>query len=169
MSLPAELSPYNRMHPFLASFVAGSAVVATSAGGSWFTRKNVDTPWYDCIRPTFAPPNLVFPIVWGALYLALAIAFTVSLCVDSSSVITLHVLNLVLNVIWCWAYFERKDVAGALGIIVGNVAVAVAIAAFTDSTLVRVLMTPYIAWLTFATALNVGSLTRLKRCEDVAL
>ncbi len=137
------------------------SVTVTAVLGSQYTQQSVQSPWYATVRPAFAPPNWVFPIVWTLLYISLAAAFTLSLLGDSSLVVLLHGLNLVLNVAWCKTFFGDHNIKGALGVIVGNVGVALAIAAITEIPTVLTLMIPYIAWLVFATALNMGALLRV--------
>lgn len=141
-----------------------TAVVATAALGSHYTQQSVRGPWYACIRPAWAPPSWVFPVVWTTLYVALAVAMGLSIRVDSGLLTGLHVANLVLNVVWCRTFFGQRDVGAGIGVIVGNVGVAVAIASFTRIGLVRWLMVPYIAWLLFATSLNVGAWRKRRIC-----
>ncbi len=138
--------------------IAGSAVAATATLGSLYTQQSVQSPWYDEVKPSFAPPSWVFPVVWTTLYIAIAIAFAKSIVGDPAFLTILHVANLALNVAWCYTFFGKQMPKEALGILVGNVGVAAAIALCTRIDLVRYLMIPYIAWLTFATALNAGAI-----------
>jgi tryptophan-rich sensory protein len=133
------------------------SVVATAVLGSQYTQQSVQTPWYDRIRPAFAPPSWVFPVVWTTLYAILAVAMYLSLLRDSSFLTGLHVANLILNVVWCWVFFGRRELGWAIPIILANIAVAVSITYFTNVEWVRWLLLPYIAWLSFATALNGGA------------
>ena len=142
------------MLPFVVSTVA---VATTATLGSHYTQQSVRSSWYVSIRPVWAPPNWVFPVVWTTLYVALAVAMGLSIQGDSGFLTGLHVTNLVLNVVWCRTFFGQRDLEGGLGVIVGNVGVAVAIALQTRIDVVRWLMVPYIFWLLFATSLNVGA------------
>jgi benzodiazapine receptor len=141
------------------ALLSGAAVMATATAGSYYTQQATQTPWYARIRPRFAPPNWVFPIVWTLLYIGLAVAFAASLTGDTWLPTVLHVLNLALNVLWCRTFFGQRDVRGGLGLIVGNVVVAMGILGTTRAP-VRWIMLPYIAWLLFATALNAGALVQ---------
>jgi benzodiazapine receptor len=143
-----------------AAVVAVAAVAGTAVLGSLYTQQSVSSSWYARIQPWFAPPSWVFPVVWTSLYVALAIAFTQSLVGDPAFLTLFHVANLTLNVVWCAVFFGRRDPRQAIGILVGNVGVAVAIATGTRIALVRQLLTPYIAWLIFATALNAAAITK---------
>lgn len=150
----------------LLPFVISTASVTTTATlGSQYTQQSVRSPWYSCIRPGFAPPNWVFPVVWTLLYISLAIAMGLSILRDSPLLTVLHGLNLLLNVIWCWMFFGRRELGMGLGVIVGNVGVAVAIASITRIPTVRWLMAPYIVWLIFATALNFAGWQKSEECR----
>jgi benzodiazapine receptor len=142
--------------------ISGAAVLATATAGSYYTQQATQSPWYAQVRPGFAPPNWVFPLVWTTLYIGLAVAFAASLAEDTWIPTILHVANLALNVLWCRTFFGQRDIRRGLGVIVGNVAVAVGILATTRIPTVRWIVLPYIAWLLFATALNAGALTRVQ-------
>ena len=142
--------------------IAGSATAATAYLGSLYTQQSVQSPWYARVRPAFAPPNWVFPVVWTFLYIALTAAFGLSILRDTGTVAILHILNLALNIAWCRTFFGKQELALALIILVGNLGVALAIAFATSSSIVRYLIVPYIAWLSFATALNVGAYRKNK-------
>ncbi len=145
------------MHPAAAYGIAGVATATTSFLGAQYTQQSVQSPWYDRVRPTFAPPNWVFPVVWTLLYIALTIAFGLSLQRDPALLTLLHALNLAANVWWCRTFFGQRQLGQGLVILVGNLGIAVAIAALTKTATVRYLLIPYIAWLSFATALNTGA------------
>jgi benzodiazapine receptor len=153
-----------RFNTLMSAAISGIAVVATAVLGSRYTQQSVQSPWYACIRTWYTPPSWVFPIVWTVLYGALWAAFSFSLLNDAALPTILHVTNLALNVAWCAAFFGRRMVGPALGLIVGNVGVAVAIAGLTKDARVTLLMLPYIAWLLFATALNAGALKKAVDC-----
>ncbi len=146
------------MQTAVAFGIAAAATAATAYAGSMYTQQSVKSPWYTNIKPTFAPPSWVFPVVWTILYAGLTVAFGLSILHDSEGVILLHVLNLVLNVLWCRTFFGDRNLGQALFVLVGNVGVASLLAWLTVSKSVRFLLIPYIAWLCFATALNVGAL-----------
>ncbi len=134
----------------------------TSWASSYFTRKTVDTPWYACIRPEWAPVAIVFPIVWTTLYIFLIVAIRQSFLVDSVGVLVLHGINLLLNVVWCWTFFGQKEAPKAVGVLIANLLTALGIVALTRSNLVYYCLVPYIGWLCFATLLNIQSASNAK-------
>jgi benzodiazapine receptor len=142
-----------------------AAVAGTAAASSYFTNKTVDSPWYACIRPEWAPVAIVFPIVWTTLYVLLIVAVRTSLLVDSTTVLVLHGVNLVLNVVWCWTFFGQKEVPKAVGVLLANLLAALGIVSLTRSDLVYYCLVPYIGWLCFATLLNVQSASNTTKCK----
>jgi benzodiazapine receptor len=67
-------------------------------------------------------------------------------------------VQLVLNLAWTPVFFALQWLWPALGVILAlDVAVAATALAFKHvSRLAATLLLPYLAWITFATALNVG-------------
>ena len=153
------------MNPVIAYGLGAAGSIATSVGGSYYTSQTVRSDWYDCIRPVIAPPRIVFPIVWTTLYIFLAIAIGKSLTGgDSSTVMLLHGLNLLLNVYWCKLFFADKRIVAAFVVLLSNLLVAVLIAILSDQRLVGYLFIPYIAWLAFASILNGASISKAAAC-----
>jgi tryptophan-rich sensory protein len=153
-SLPADLAA-------LALFVGlclgigilGSSLVETSMG-----------TWYpDLIKPTFTPPGEVFGPVWTVLYVLMAVAaWRVWRGADWQTArgpLTLFALQLALNLGWSVVFFGLQKIGAAVAtIIVLDVAILVTTLSFrTVDRLAALLMTPYLAWVLFATVLNVAT------------
>ena len=135
-----------------------------SLSGQYFTAKSVKSKWYECISPKETPPSFVFPIVWSFLYFCLFVAFGLTLKADDALLILLFVVNLLLNPLWCYLYFEKKQLKYALICILCIVFTTVAIQYNTPKDLVLALLVPYVLWLSFATFLNVRSIQNEKKC-----
>ncbi len=137
--------------------------VAGVSGG--FTAREV-RGWYRTLsRPSFAPPNWVFGPVWTLLYLMMAVAAWLIWMspaavsgAGKSLAITLFLVQLALNFAWSWLFFARHRIGWALiEIVVLWVAILATVLAFRGiSPLAAGLLLPYLAWVTFATALNAG-------------
>lgn len=106
---------------------AGAAIV-----GSMASRSSIDS-WYTTIRkPTYVPPNVVFPLAWTTLYGDIAVTSAVAidrLRVDGKhaqarSFVVALLANLVLNAGWSWLFFSRHKLGAS----------AVAAAALTASS-----------------------------------
>ncbi len=130
-------------------------------GGRW-TAGEV-TGWYRTLtRPGFAPPNWVFGPVWTLLYLLMAIAaWRVWLASPSparSWAVGLFLSQLALNLAWTWIFFREHAIGTALiEIAVLWVTIGAATLAFSRVELgAGWLMTPYLAWVTFAGVLNAA-------------
>jgi benzodiazapine receptor len=122
--------------------------------------------WYAGLRkPAWNPPNWLFAPVWTVLYAMMAVAaWLVWRHTGLSSEGALFVLQLALNAAWTWLFFGIKRPALALvDIIVLWLAIGATIVAFWNVQLLPgVLLVPYLAWVTFAAALN-AALWRLNR------
>ncbi|MBY0440565.1 MAG: tryptophan-rich sensory protein [Mycobacteriaceae bacterium] len=92
------------------------AVAAASAVGGLASASSVRSQWYAQLRkPTYQPPQQVFPLVWPALYADIAVvsASTIDQLNDEDSKQQARNyqaalgLNLVLNGSWSWLFFNR--------------------------------------------------------------
>lgn len=130
----------------------GAAVVATS----------VDTWYADLIKPPFTPPDRVFGPIWTALYVLMAIAaWRVWRAADRDTrrgPLTLFALQLALTLGWTVVFFGLQKIGAALAtIVVLDVGVAVTMLAFRPvDRWAGLLMLPYLAWVAFATVLNIA-------------
>jgi tryptophan-rich sensory protein len=150
----------------IAAYGIGAAgAIATSVAGGYYTSKSVNSDWYDCIRPSFAPPRIVFPIVWTILYILLAVSIGTSLSVgDGLLTLIAHALNLILNVLWCKLFFADRDTINAVRVLMANIVVAIFIATYSISARVGYLFIPYIVWLCFAMTLNGQAVLKADEC-----
>lgn len=142
-----------------------SIVVCQLAGGagSVFTAPSIST-WYTTLRkPAFTPPNWVFAPVWITLFVLMGVAaFLVWRRGLRSSqprkALTLFAVQLVLNVLWSAVFFGlRSPLGGLVAIIILWLAILLTIVYFMKvSRTAGLLLIPYIAWVSVATALNLS-------------
>ena len=135
--------------------------------GSYFTTPNIAT-WYASLqKPFFSPPSWVFAPVWTTLYILMGIALWLVWREWKSTenrnarlAFTLFFTQLGLNVLWSFLFFGlRSPLAGMIGIIVLWIAIlATIVVFFRISRTAGLLLIPYIAWVTAASALNFGVL-----------
>jgi len=146
---------------------------AAAGLGSLFTLPALDG-WYRRLRkPGWTPPDRVFGPVWTILYTQIAVAAWLVRRVSAAdprlqsrgrSAMLAWGVQLVLNVAWSAAFFGRRSPASGLLVIVplwAAIATTTALAA-RITRLAGLLLLPYLAWTTFATALN-ASVWRLNR------
>ena len=134
--------------------------LAVGALGALATAQSVGT-WYQTLaKPSFNPPDRVFGPVWTALYVLMAVAAWLAWRSagwrEARPALMLFALQLALNLGWSFLFFGARWIGGALvEVVLLWIAIAATIAAFRrHSQWAGILMMPYIAWVTFATALN---------------
>jgi tryptophan-rich sensory protein len=124
----------------------------------------MDNPWYAAAnRPPITPPGFVFPLVWVPLYFLMGVsAFLVwgevkGQTLQAFPAFTLWGVQLLLSVAWSWAFFGlRSPWLGLVVIVALWVAIAAMIAAFWRVHAGAGAMNlPYLAWVSFATVLNL--------------
>ncbi|NNC99015.1 MAG: tryptophan-rich sensory protein [Gammaproteobacteria bacterium] len=115
-------------------------------------------PWYESLhKAPWNPPNVVFPIVWSALYLLIAVAGWLIFTHSDLRLKQLWVLQLLLNGAWSWIFFGQHWVLVAMvDIALLNVVVATLIWRCFRSCLPAAgwLLLPYLLWIALASSLN---------------
>jgi tryptophan-rich sensory protein len=126
--------------------------------------------WYSTlIRPSWAPPSLLFGPVWSVLYTIIAISFgTVFYKAYKGElpfiVVLLFILNLVFNFAFTPLQFGlRNNLLAAIDIllVLGTLIWAL-IAIYPHLRWVALVNIPYLAWVSFATVLQL-TITYLNR------
>jgi tryptophan-rich sensory protein len=147
----------------LGGFLAAS--FGAAAFGSYFTNQSVDS-WYPTLeKPSWRPPNAAFGPVWTVLYTLMAItAWLVWRSDDSAAssksartqALAAWGVQLALNAAWSAVFFGARSPGGGLAVITGLVPAIATTAALAGrvSKTAGLLLVPYLAWTTFAAALN---------------
>lgn len=133
-----------------------------AALGSLLTQPSLGD-WYTQLRkPTWTPPDWVFAPVWSALFLCMAVAAWLiwrdRRVAGTKLALTLFAVQLALNVAWSGVFFAlRLPGIACLEIVVLWLAIAATTALFCRrNRAAAMLMLPYLAWVTFAGALNAA-------------
>jgi len=137
-----------------ACFVAGFT-------GSIFTRVAIPN-WYALLqKPAFTPPDWLFAPVWFLLYVLMGIS---AFLVWRKGIKEFHVregliifvIQLVLNILWSYAFFGLKSPLWGLVVIVPlwTSILLTMINFYRVSKTASLLLLPYIIWVSYATALN---------------
>ena len=118
----------------------------------------------DMIQPSFAPPGIVFPIVWSILYTLMGISSYIVLESDSYSkdeAIFIYVVQLIVNLLWSFFFFTFKwYFFSFIWILLLIFLVSVMIKKFYDiSKISGYIQIPYLVWLIFAAILNFSIFT----------
>ncbi|WP_370248916.1 TspO/MBR family protein [Nocardioides sp.] len=138
--------------PFAAAVVVITIVGGLAAASSRETYAALDLPPY-------APPGWVFGPVWTVLYAMIAVAGWLAWRSGGGRpAVVAWSVQLALNLAWTPLFFAADAYTLALvEIVLLLVAVAATVVVFRrTSRLAAGLMLPYLAWVAFATALNLG-------------
>ncbi|WP_144673180.1 TspO/MBR family protein [Arthrobacter sp. U41] len=148
----------------LLAFLAASALVAGLGGLA--TGNNVDGWYATADKAPWSPPNWVFGPVWTLLYTAMAVAAWLvwrRQAEGTRPALTAYAVQLVLNLLWTPAFFGLYPLLGTPALWIAFV-IIVALAVAVSVTIVRfgpisrtagLLLLPYLAWIVFASSLNL--------------
>lgn len=133
--------------------------LGTAALGAAWTNLSIGD-WYVTLKkPSWNPPNWVFGPVWTTLYIGMAIAAWLIWRArgrDRWLPLFLFGVQLVLNAAWSPLFFGLRNPGMALAdvILLWSAIVATIVAFWRVSASAAALLLPYLAWVSFATALN---------------
>ena len=134
------------------SFAAAGIGAAASATAGAF--------YHGLARPSWAPPAWLFAPVWSVLYALMGLAAWLVWRVhgfrEARTALALFIVQLGANALWTWLFFvwHRGALACAEVILLWCLIVATAAAFRRFSALAAGLLLPYLAWVTFASALT---------------
>lgn len=150
-----NLSAAARSALALAGWLAGSFAVAGFGGlfrpGEWYAALQ---------KPLWNPPGWVFGPVWTALYTMMAIAAWLVWKRGGFRIqrvaMSLFLLQLLFNALWSPLFFglHNPGLAFADILLLWGALLATLVAFWKVSTTAGALLVPYLAWVTFAAALN---------------
>jgi translocator protein len=139
----------------------GVSLLAGAAGA--FATANAQSFYAQLVQPSWAPPPSLFGPVWTVLYVLMGIAaFLVWRAHGWRGVLTFFLVHLIANALWSWLFFHwHLGTVSIVEIVVLWLMVATLVVVFYRlRPLAAALLLPYLAWVTFATALNI-TLVRL--------
>jgi tryptophan-rich sensory protein len=130
---------------------------------AWATQTSVTT-WYPTLtKPGFTPPDWLFGPVWTVLYAMMGVAAALvwhqrTRSAGRRGALVLFGVQLGLNAAWSFAFFGARS--PSLGLVV--IAALGGMLAWTTVRFFRVrpaagwLLVPYLLWVAYAAALNLG-------------
>ena len=107
--------------------------------------------------PSFAPPGILFPIVWSILYILMGVSkYILQDSGISHKALSLYNLQLIVNLLWSFIFFTFKwYLVAFLWIILLILLVILMIKEFLKiSKSAAYLQIPYLLWIIFAAVLN---------------
>lgn len=140
------------------------AIVMGLGFASGLSTANSITEWYSTLnKPFFSPPNWIFGPAWTILYILIGISIARIWHNGfnhpaQKSVITLFIIQMILNLIWSPVFFSMKLPVAAIIIIISLWLMIIAYIRKSKEIdkMASYLFIPYLLWVTFATMLNAG-------------
>ena len=116
---------------------------------------------YDMLdQPPLSPPSILFPIVWTILYVLMGVSFGIlrDKHLNDSNVKLIYYIQLIVNLLWPIAFFVLKwRLFAFIWILILDVLVVLMIFTFYKrNKTAALLQLPYLAWVLFASYLNLG-------------
>lgn len=154
------------MRSFLALVLFLLVCFGVAAFGGQFTPGE----WYAALeKPAWNPPAWVFAPVWTLLYAMMAVAGWLVWRAGGPAVgaaggpsrgaaLGVYALQLVLNGAWSWLFFglQRPGLAFAEIVVLWLAILTTTVLFWRVKPLAGALLVPYLAWVSFAAALNLA-------------
>jgi tryptophan-rich sensory protein len=131
-----------------------------AATASVLTRPAIRTWYVTLAKPSWAPPNWAFPVVWTFLYACMAVGGWLVWVQPSSAARSLALLlfgaQLVLNFLWSPVFFAWHRVGAGVVVIatLWLLLLAFLLSAWNLQRTAALLFVPYLVWVAVAAALN---------------
>lgn len=135
---------------FLAACLAAGSTGGLFPPGPWYRNLN---------KPSWTPPDWVFPVTWTTLYLCMAAAGArVALAPDNAIAMALWSLQIALNGLWTPVFFGLKRIRLGMVVLMALwVSVAATLLALWQVDMIAgLLFVPYLVWVSIAAALNAS-------------
>lgn len=150
-------TPENR-YTWRSLIVLLAATLGAGALVGFLTQRN--SSFYETlIKPSFAPPGWLFPVVWTLLYAAMATAMWFVLRIGSADrfiLLGLYIAQLAVNLLWPYLFFVQQSLGLSFFwlLLLWMLAAIMLFQFFRESIIAGWLLAPYLAWITFAGVLN---------------
>lgn len=123
---------------------------------------NIKMTYESLDKPNFAPPGIIFPIVWTILFILMGIAsYQIYMLkyenIDASSALFVYSIQLLLNFLWSFIFFGFRLYGLAfIELIILMFFVILTIKRFYDKggKVPALLLIPYFLWLIYAGLIN---------------
>ena len=116
--------------------------------------------WYRALsKPSWTPPDWVFPVAWTVLYLSSAVAAARVAPMEGAAYgMAFWAMQIAFNTLWTPVFFGLRRIRAAFFIMLGLwIAVAGTLLAFFQlDWIAGALFVPYLIWVSIAGALNAS-------------
>lgn len=133
---------------FLAATFGAGATGALFPTGEWYKNLN---------KPTWVPPNWVFPVVWTSIYVLISFAGARVAVLDGNAyAMAFWALQIAFNTLWTPVFFGLRHLKGSLPVMVclWLAVLGATITHFQLDAWAGLAFVPYLIWVTVAAALN---------------
>lgn len=117
------------------------------------------TAYNTLIQPSFAPPSILFPIVWSILYTLMGISYGIlkSNSLTDSKINFIYYFQLFVNAMWSIFFFilEWRLFAFFWLLLLIALVIIMIIRFYNKNKLSGILQIPYLLWCIFAAILNI--------------
>ena len=161
-------SNLNRSHPLSKSHQTLGllcwlllAFAAAAVGG--FASASAGEFYRELVRPSWAPPGWLFGPVWSVLYVCMGVAawlvWRARGFAGARIALILFVVQLAANALWTWLFFvwQLGGLAFAEILCLWVLIAATLVLFWRISRLAGALLVPYLAWVSFASALSFAT------------
>ncbi len=135
-----------------------AACCAAAATGSLFP----PTAWYrQLAKPTWTPPNWLFPLAWTVLYLVLAYAAARVAGLEGAGLaLAFWALQIALNTLWSPVFFGLHRLRAALVVLIclWLAVLGTVLSFWALDPVAGLILVPYLIWVSYAGALNAAIL-----------
>ena len=120
--------------------------------------------WYKSLKkPSWTPPNWLFPIAWTIFYTVLAYTGTrIAVLENNAIAIGFWALHISLNTLWTPVFFGLKKIK--IGMFIMSLlwmsTLSLIISIFFIDVFTGWIILPYMFWVTYAAALNLSLLMK---------
>ncbi|HWN37818.1 MAG TPA: TspO/MBR family protein [Gammaproteobacteria bacterium] len=141
-------------------FVGWALLTFTAAAVGAFASVDAAEFYAELVRPSWSPPAWVFGPVWSVLYGLMALSAWLvwrdRRFAGARVALALFVVQLAANTLWSWLFFSlrRGELAFAEVLLLWCLIVATIVCFRRINVLAAILLYPYLAWSTFASALT---------------
>jgi len=139
----------------LLAFAAAAVGGLASASAGEFYR--------ELVRPSWAPPGWLFGPVWSVLYVLMGVSawlvWRARGFAGAKSALVVFIVQLGANALWTWIFFvwRQGGLAFAEILLLWALIVATIGLFWRVSRLAAMLLLPYLAWVSFASALTLSA------------
>jgi translocator protein len=155
-----KLMAFGPMRKQLFGLLGWLAVSFAAAALGGFASANAGDFYQQLTRPAWAPPSWLFAPAWTLLYLLMGVAAWLIWREHgfhkARTALLLFLIQLAVNAVWTWLFFVWHLGALAFGeiLILWALILCTVVAFWRVRPIAGALLIPYLAWVTFASALT---------------